>query len=275
MAYNAEISRANPSCFVFLIDQSGSMADARGGGASSRNKAQGLSDILNNLLRNLILRCAKEEGVRDYYQIGVLGYGQTVGPALGGSLAGRQLVPLSEIATSPVRLDEREKEDGVGGLVKIKFPIWVDPIANGGTPMCQAFAQAQTILEGWLTQHASSFPPIVINITDGEATDGDPSSAADSLRRLSTNDGEVLVFNIHLSSHHATPIEFPNSEAGLPDQFAQLLFRMSSHLPPHMCAAAQQEGYRLQEGARGFVFNADMVAVIKALEIGTRPSNLR
>jgi hypothetical protein len=28
MAYTAEISRANPTCFVFLIDQSASMQDA-------------------------------------------------------------------------------------------------------------------------------------------------------------------------------------------------------------------------------------------------------
>lgn len=279
MPYSAEISRTNPSCFVFLIDQSGSMADSGGGGESARSKAQGLADSLNNLLRNLILICAKEEGVRDYYQVAVIGYGASVGPALGGTLAGRQLVPLSEIAANPVRLDERTKkvEDGAGGLVDqtVKFPIWVDPVANGGTPMCQAFAQAQTMLQGWLAQHGSSFPPILINITDGEATDGDPASAADSIRQLGAVDGQVLLFNIHLSSQRATPIEFPNSEAGLPDEFAQRLFRMSSPLPPHMCTAAQQEGYHLGEGARGFVFNADMVAVIKALKIGTQPSNLR
>jgi hypothetical protein len=29
------------------------------------------------------------------------------------------------------------------------------------------------------------------------------------------------------------------------------------------------------DGARGFVFNADIVAVIRFLDIGTRPSNLR
>ena len=30
MPYTAEISRANPTCFLFLIDQSGSMADSFG-----------------------------------------------------------------------------------------------------------------------------------------------------------------------------------------------------------------------------------------------------
>ncbi|MBW7886468.1 MAG: VWA domain-containing protein, partial [Caldilineaceae bacterium] len=38
---------------------------------------------------------------------------------------------------------------------------------------------------------------------------------------------------------------------------------------------AQQEGYTVSENSRGFVFNADMVSLIKFLDIGTRPSNLR
>ena len=38
---------------------------------------------------------------------------------------------------------------------------------------------------------------------------------------------------------------------------------------------AQQEGFRVSDGTRGFVFNADMVSVIRFLDIGSRPSNLR
>ena len=279
MPYTAEISRANPSCFLFLIDQSGSMADPFGAGESSRRKADGVADAINRLLQNLVIKCAKEEGVRDYYHVGVIGYGAHVGPAFRGSLAGRELVPISEIGNTPARIEERTKkvDDGAGGLVdqSIRFPIWFDPVASGGTPMCQALGLAQRILQGWLAQHPACFPPIVINITDGEATDGDPSGAADAIRKLSSNDGEVLLFNVHLSSQRATPIEFPDTEAGLPDQFAQLLFRMSSPLPAYMRSIAQQEGYKVSEGTRGFVFNADIVAVIRFLDIGTRPSDLR
>jgi hypothetical protein len=279
MAYSAEISRANPSCFLFLIDQSGSMADPFGAGESGQRKADGVADAINRLLQNLVIKCAKEEGVRDYYHVGVIGYGAQVGPAFSGPLAGRELVPISEVGNMPARIEERTKkvDDGAGGLVeqRIRFPIWFDPVASGGTPMCQALGLAQRILQGWVAQHPTCFPPIVINITDGEATDGDPSGAADAIRKLSSNDGEVLLFNAHLSSQRATPIEFPDTEAGLPDQFAQLLFRMSSPLPAYMRSIAQQEGYRVSEGTRGFVFNADIVAVIRFLDIGTRPSDLR
>lgn len=279
MPYNAEISRGNPSCLLFLIDQSGSMADAFGAGESKMSKADGVADAINRLLQNLVIKCAKEEGVRDYYNVGVMTYGARVGPAFSGPLAGKEMAPISEIANLPARVEERVKkvEDGAGGLVdqKVRFPIWFDPMANGATPMCQALTQARSILQAWLNQHPNCFPPIAINITDGEATDGDPGDAANSIKQLSSSDGEVLLFNLHISSQRATPIEFPDSEGGLPDQFARLLFSMSSSLPEYMRKIAQEEGYRVSDGARGFVFNATMVAIIKFLDIGTRPSNLR
>lgn len=279
MAYTAEISRSNPSCFLFLIDQSGSMDDKFGAGESSRKKADGVADAINRLLQNLVIKCAKSEGVRDYYHVGVLGYGSQVGPAFSGALSGKDLAPISEIADNPARVEERTKkvDDGAGGLVDqtVKFPIWFDATAKGGTPMCDALSRAERILTDWLAQHPTCFPPIVINITDGESTDGDPTSRAEAVRNLASDDGNVLLFNVHLSSEKATPIEFPDTEAALPDQYARLLFNLSSLLPSYMRTIAQGEGYQVSDGTRGFVFNADIVAVIRFLDIGTRPSNLR
>jgi hypothetical protein len=186
---------------------------------------------------------------------------------------------VSEIGNNPARVEERtrEREDGAGGILKeqIKLPVWVDPVANGGTPMCDALGRAKDILSSWVQQHPASYPPVVINITDGEATDGDPSASAAALRSLFTNDGQVLLLNAHLSSNSSAPTIFPNTETSLPDQFARLLFKMSSELTPAMRSAAQGEGLPAGEGAKGFVFNADLVSVIKFLDIGTRPSNLR
>jgi uncharacterized protein YegL len=279
MAYTAEISRSNPSCFVFLIDQSGSMGDTFCAGAPARKKSEGVADAINKLLQNLVIKCAKEEGVRDYFRLAVIGYGATVGPAYGGQLAARELVPVSDIANFPTRIEERKQkvEDGAGGLVEetVRFPIWFEPVANGGTPMCKAFFQAIPLLQSWVSQYPNSFPPVVINITDGEATDGDPAPLAEQIKKVHTSDGEVLLFNVHLSSAANLPVEFPDSEAGLPDQFARLLFRMSSVLPTYIRDQARNEGYHVTEAPRGFVFNADLVSVIKFLDIGTRPSNLR
>lgn len=279
MAYSAEIKRQNPSCFVFLVDQSGSMADVFGGGEGNQKKADGAADAINRMLQNLVIKCAKEEGIRDYFHVGVIGYGAQVGPAFSGALVGQQLVPVSQVGNSPARVEQRNKKvpDGAGGLVDqpVRFPIWFEPVANGGTPMGQALGQAKNIVESWLSQHPDCFPPIVINITDGEATDGDPTIAAAEIRKLKSSDGEVLLFNCHLSSQRASTIEYPSNGEGLPDKFGQQLFQMSSTLPEHMRAIALQSGMNVNEGSRGFVFNADVVALIKFLDIGTRPSALR
>jgi hypothetical protein len=99
---------------------------------------------------------------------------------------------------------------------------------------------------------------------------------ANQIRTLASTDGNVLLFNIHLSATNAAPIQFPDSDGGLPDDHARLLFAMSSVLPPHLKdAVKQQEGIGVSEGTRGFVFNADLVSLIKFLDIGTRASNLR
>lgn len=69
MPYTAEISRANPTCFVFLVDQSASMSDAIGGEVPQK-KADVVADAINRLLTELLVKCAKEEGVRDYFHVG-------------------------------------------------------------------------------------------------------------------------------------------------------------------------------------------------------------
>jgi len=278
MPYTAEISRANPSCFLFLLDQSTSMGDPLAGEAGKR-KADKVADVINKFLQNLVIKCGKNEGVRNYFHVGVLGYGANVGPAFTGTIAGRELVPISEIADFPARIEERTKktDDGAGGLVdqKIKFPIWFDPVANGGTPMCQVLGQAQKIVVDWTSKNPTGFPPIVINVTDGESQDGDPTSAADAIKAIATTDGNVLLFNAHVSSSGAAPVLFPDAEATLADDFAKLLFRMSSNLTDTMLSGARQEGITVSPASKGFVFNANLEALINFIDIGTRPGNLR
>ena len=64
-----------------------------------------------------MLKCAKSEGIRDYFHVGVIGYGGKVATALGGALAGQTLVPVSAIANNPLRVEQRKRkvDDGAGG----------------------------------------------------------------------------------------------------------------------------------------------------------------
>jgi hypothetical protein len=259
---------------MFLIDQSRSMAEPVAGGGG-KSKADALCDAINNLLYELVIKCIKnpEDGPRHYFDIGVIGYGASVGPALTGNLAGREIVPISDVANEPLRVEERTRkvDDGAGGILeqKVKFPIWFEPVANNGTPMGAAMDQAGRLLVAWVRDHPDSFPPVVINISDGAATDGDPRDWASRLQGLATNDGKLLLFNLNISQFQGAPVFFPESASVLTDDYARTLFDMSSPLPVFMRSLAAAQGLVANEGARGFVFNADMVSVVAFLRIGT------
>lgn len=271
-----------PACLLILVDQSGSMLTPWTGNGLS-TKAEQLALAVNRLLGNAVLLCSKgDERIYDYFEIGIIGYGQSVGPVLHGSDERRILVPIGELARNPRRVDQvtRKVPDGGGGLVEVQLPvpIWIDPQGNGGTPMVRALDLAHRSVDAWCATHAGSFPPIVINVTDGESTDGDPRPAAERIRELGTSDGEALLFNVHLASGLRQSVSFPNSAAGLPDRNAGTMFDMSSQLPPTMADAAAALQYDVQPGAKGFLYNADATAMIEFLDIGTRavtPGGLR
>lgn len=279
-AVTAEITRHNPSCFLFVVDQSSSMAQPFGSDrASGQTKAEGVALALNNLLRNLIITCSKSDGVRHYFDVGIIGYGLTVGPAWTGPLQGQELVSITDVANYFARMSETASaasSDGVGGAPRaVRTPIWIEPVAEGSTLMCGALGYAHRILAHWLQRNPSSVPPVVVHITDGEATDGDPAPFMTALTALENGGGgRVMLFNVHLSSSRdATPLSFPDTPDGLPNKFARLLFDQASHLSSFMRAVAWDNGLLRNEEARAFVLNADPTLMVLALEIGTRPGS--
>jgi len=103
-------------------------------------KSEFVADVLNKTLYTLVTNCSKADGVRDYFDVGVIGYsGAGVTNGLGGSLASADLHPISAVADAPLQVEERVRavDDGAGGVVeqKTKFPVWFEPRNEGGTPM--------------------------------------------------------------------------------------------------------------------------------------------
>lgn len=273
MAYEAEISRENPTCILFVIDQSGSMDEITEAG---RSKAAFVADVLNKTLYTLITTCSKSDGVRNYFDVGVIAYaGSQVGSGFGGALSGEIVHPIHAISENTLRVEERKKkvDDGAGGIVelKTKFPIWFDPKSQGGTPMRAALRKTMETMFGWCEQHPGSYPPTILHVTDGQSTDGTPEEMADGLRQISTKDGPALLFNLHVNTAAGQEIVFPTSESDLNDDYSRMLFRMSSPLPEHLAKFAGDKGYTIADGSRGFIFNGDPQCVVDFFEIGTRP----
>ncbi len=278
MTYTADISRNNPGCFLFLIDQSASMTEALGGQPGLR-KMDGAADAVNRILDAISQRCSQGMDVRDYFHIGVLTYSTDgegrpkVESPLAGSSQDEPFLTVSQVV-DVAEVEERQvkEPDGAGGIIEVsrKFPVWLRPTADYGTPMCEALRIAAKAIQDWTVQNPDSYPPIVINITDGMATDGDPEPLAQDIMDTATNDGDTLLYNIHLSDVSAAPVQYPIDEDQLPDEYARLLFRMSSVFPSAVREQAGTLDVEVSEDSRGFVFNADMVALVHFLDIGTR-----
>ena len=271
--YTAEINRKQPAFLLLLVDQSYSMSEPWGVGGKS--KAQALAQIVNRVLSTAVVLCTKgDDRILDYFEVGIIGYGTDVIPALPGATEERPVLPISEVGHNPLRVDQvrRKVPDGAGGLAEVSsaMAIWMDPLANGTTPMVKAFDTAEKAAALWCDRHPRSFPPVIINLTDGESSDGDPGPAAARLRAQATDDGNALVFNVHLSALDGNMAQFPSPGHPLPNAAAARLFDMSSELPMTMAEAASAMGYPIKPGARGFLYNADQAAVIEFLDIGTR-----
>lgn len=166
-----------------------------------------------------------------------------------------------------IKIFKKMVADGAGGLIEIDWGlgIWVQPEHNNGTPMEDAFKLAAELVEVWTRDNPDSFPPIVINISDGEPND--PAASRQEAERIAgfhTSDGNVLIYNCHIGTH--TPeIKLPASEAVLPDANSRLLFYMSSIIPQELVPLAQMGGLTTQPGSRGLIINATPEALTKLL----------
>jgi hypothetical protein len=277
--YQQTFSRSTPGCIVFLVDRSDSMRQQWAG--SGLTLAEGAARAINKILLELCVKSTKEQGgaLRCYFYVGIYGYGlcpstggEGVESALPGPLAARGIVPLPELADHPIAIREEPSVDALPTASKL--PAWVDPYHGFRTPMCQAIATAGAHLYEWANAFPQSFPPIVINITDGMVTDSPHEGAdlgewAQRLAAIQTGDGPALLFNVFLSPSPGAGVWFPASGADLP-QPGPGLFSISSPLPQPMVDNARSAHIQVAPGARGLVFNADLAMLVKFLEIGTR-----
>ena len=293
-AYTARVTRKAPAAMILLVDQSGSMGDVWSGGGGT--KSVGVAESINNLLEALVFRSMMNRGdIYPYFDVAVLGYGGN------GKNAVRSLLPDTTLV-DPIRSIDKisahaKVEKSTRNGIAEERNVWVNPHNNGGTPMCEAIINATRILAPWVKAHADSFPPIVMNVTDGISTDGPPQIPARDLLSLKTNDGSVLFFNINIAglsdegrgSGGASPtpqptkpnplapsgarkILFPNESVQLPNEAARSLFDMSSVIPNQLRKSAESLEIVLAVGARGFAYNATSTDLTRFFDVGTPPN---
>lgn len=269
MAYTRQWSSTSPGCLIVLLDQSFSMTrpfgEARLG--AKRRKADMVATVLNSLLHEFVRANTVGAMVKPRAEVAILGYGGKNGTVHSELPIGKPFMSLPELLMSPLRIETRNQkevdEDGQVVEIPISFPVWVEAKAGGKTPMCAALRKATALAEQWVESHQNSYPPVIINVTDGGASDGDPTIPARELTMIHTQDGQALLFTCHITEKQADTIEFPDNIASVPAaKHARLLFSISSLVPDTARAyILANTGVQLLPGARGFIFNGDAGSV--------------
>ena len=285
-AYTAQITRKTPTAFIFLIDQSVSMRGYTELFGESMPKAAAVARIVNSHLNELVNRCVKGSETRDYYDIAVIGYGENVYSGWKGDLAGRDFVKPSELQAHPyreitVRKEVRTRREKV--VKEVKEIQWLEPDATGSwTHVHKAFRKAKELLDGWMEQHHEQdcYPPTIINITDGMfngASTDYVMQQANELKSMFTNDGNVILFNIHISSEsNPKQVTCPPVRSEVEDdKLAATLYDISSLLPERYSAdiAKERGDDPAYQRYTAMAANVGMDLLIRLLDIGT-PTNI-
>ncbi len=276
--YSQSITRNHRAAFLIAIDLSTSMSERIVTPDGERPKAEVACEITNSLIFELIERARRCDGVRDYYDISVVGYsGRGVFPLIGQDwfIRVEQLAKIEPEMTT--RLVSRPTPDGGVALQRLHQPVWIKPMAEGQTPMYELFCRLHMLVKEWCgdPRHYKSFPPVIFHITDGEASDCDEQSLLEitrAIRSEGTEDGGVLLLNCHLSSNTLLPATiFPTTIEELGEnRYGRLLYACSSELPPIFDEAIRSvRGCNCPGPFRGMSYNSTIHELISLLNIGS------
>lgn len=284
-AYTAQITRNTPTAFIFLIDQSVSMRKYTTLYGEEMPMAEAVARIVNHQLNELVLRCIKGSETRDYYDIAIIGYGENAYSGWKGELEGRDFVKPSELKEHPYKKITTKKETrtrkGVK-VVEVEEVQWIEAEATKSwTRVHHAFEKAKGLLDEWMEKHHEKdcYPPTIINITDGEfngATKEYVLQQANELKSMFTNDGNVILFNIHISANKAVCVTCPASKDEVSfSSLATTMYEMSSLLPMRYSdRIADLRGDGTPNNRyTAMSINADMSTLIQLMDIGT-PTNI-
>lgn len=279
--YSARITRLNPTAFIFLIDRSGSMEEKMQFGTTAMTKADAVAMVTNMLIRELLNRCRREEGILNYFDIAAIGYSADEATMLLGDHY--NFVKPSELAMAKCKKRSFTREwilpNGDSSITTDELKYWIEPRAEGSTPMRSALEQSLILASRWCRRNPKSYPPTIFNITDGEASDGDYeliTGIASQIKSLSTNDGNALLININMSSgEDSEAVIFPTSPAELPGgRYSRMLYDMSSEMPVEYNDPIRNiRGKDSNPPYRGMSCNTSISDLITMLNVGSRSIN--
>lgn len=285
--YEQKISRANPQLIVILIDQSASMSELFFQNYSIAHTAKYITD---NCLYEIMRNCVSGDEIRPYVDLAIIGYGTSVVSATPKIPMEQLPFSVTELQNSYIKrneIDDSSIGDADEGVSKPRFE-WVEEKSLGTTSMWGALKKAKEITEKWIANHRNSFPPMILNITDGYANDdpeigerwdsyqdlGDVSTldivaTVKDIQKLATTDGNVLLCNAHVSADEKKIITYPVDIQNIENPFAKLMFEMSSVIPDNLLKTGVEMALPVRPGSRLFLFNSEAHSLLNFLRFGT------
>ena len=273
------VNSTNPWLLVMMVDDSHSMSADWGGLEMSMSELVEMA--INRTLYDMGLEyCLQETKVRDRIHLKVLVYradGEVVDPMPNGSKATYHKAPGEDGWVQNYHDTMSYSHQSVSSEV----PRWVILSPRGKTPMLEAFGQAREVVQQHVAEYPKSFPPMVLNISDGEPTDcGEPvnwdliSEVCDSIRSLGSDGAEPIICNVHLDARGRNEPTLYPAEPPILDNLESGLWHISSEVPRSLEEFLPAEVESGQGGRRRmFVYNSDLPTFSDFLEFCTSRTN--
>ena len=284
--YNQLALPGRPQLMIILIDQSSSMSEIF---FSEEGKdysfALAAKNAVDSFLYEILSGCISGNEIRPFVDLAIIGYGASIRSATPKIPMDQLPFSVAELQTTFIKKNEAD-DGGAGYHAPLRYE-WIEEISDGATSMLAALEKAKDITEKWITNHRDSFPPMILNITDGMATDdlvlldrfqhgtlGDMSTldlvtTVKEIQKLATTDGNVLVCNAHVSPDEMSQITYPTNTQNIENPLAELIFEMSSVIPDTLVNAGVEMGLPVKTGSRLFLYNAEVTSLLNFLRFGT------
>jgi len=272
--YKQKFTVATPGYIVIMLDQSSSMDQPYTLGYT---RAEYAAFSINNVIEALIMKC--DSGRKNKCAVAVYGYGNSQNQSVRLLKAGNIAEWAAENPNPRSYRQEKKSSDGIPYMEENIVREWIKPYASGETPTKEAFDKIYRDTRDWIDKNPNSFPPVVIHITDGDPNEywkdktfENTTKSAKKLQSLTTQDGELILMNVFISVDNNKKFVLPASDYEFDfNPRAKFLFDISSVLPKPMIerASIALQDTLLQEGSRGFIFNASANDLTKLLIFGS------
>ncbi|MDP9120230.1 MAG: VWA domain-containing protein [Acidobacteriota bacterium] len=246
MTYSIEATSKTPALIIYLLDCSASMGELLDG----KPRIEHVNEAIEKVFTRMVQRSTKGEVISPRYRLAVIAYSDQPHDVLGG-----------------VKTIQDLMKSGTPQLNTMQF-----------TDTAAAFIYARDLLQRELPKLAGHPAPMICHLTDGEYNGADPEPIARDIMNMTTDDGNVLIENIFVSSgltrQAITDIEtWPgiSDASDLTSDYAKKLFNMSSPLPDSYAEMIHKEDYQLKSGARMLIpgANKDLIELAFAMSGAT------